>query len=371
MDTIDVSNLNRQFLFRPSDVGKSKAECAAAFINKRVKTAKVVAHNCPIEEIENEIPGFYEDFQLVVCGLDSVVARRWINDKLHALIERDENGEVESNIPLIDGGTEAFKGSARVILPGKTACIDCTLDLFPPQVHFPMCTIATRPRLPEHCIAWAKQVLWPKPAGEGGREGDDLDGDDPEHIKWLFEKASERAAEYSIAGVTYRLTQGVVKNIIPAVASTNAVIAAACANEALKLMTGCAPVMNNYMMFNDGEGVYNMVVEQERKEDCSVCSGKPVPYHDCTLTSTLQDFFTALKEDPKHQMKDPSAMTVDAAGKNKTLYVNSAALHKATEKHLSMTFEELGVVSGQEISVTDCKRSPVRFTMLFESSFLA
>lgn len=27
-----------------------------------------------------------------------------------------------------------FRGNARVILPGLTACMDCTLDLYPPQV---------------------------------------------------------------------------------------------------------------------------------------------------------------------------------------------------------------------------------------------
>ncbi|KAL0181533.1 hypothetical protein M9458_023939, partial [Cirrhinus mrigala] len=67
-----------------------------------------------------------------------------------------------SIIPLIDGGTEGFKGNARVILPGMTACIDCTLELYPPQINFPMCTIASMPRLPEHCVEYVRMLLWPK-----------------------------------------------------------------------------------------------------------------------------------------------------------------------------------------------------------------
>ncbi len=35
-----------------------------------------------------------------------------------------------------------------------------------------------------------------------------IDGDDPKHIKWLYQQALHRANQFGITGVTYRLTQG-------------------------------------------------------------------------------------------------------------------------------------------------------------------
>ena len=49
-DTIDISNLNRQFLFRQTDVGKPKAEAAAAFVMKRCKDVTVVPYMMKIQD---------------------------------------------------------------------------------------------------------------------------------------------------------------------------------------------------------------------------------------------------------------------------------------------------------------------------------
>ncbi|XP_051967859.1 NEDD8-activating enzyme E1 catalytic subunit-like isoform X2 [Xyrauchen texanus] len=363
MDTIDVSNLNRQFLFRPKDVGQSKAEVAADFINGRITGCNVVPHFKKIQDLDET---FYRQFHIVVCGLDSVVARRWMNGMLLSLlIYEDGVLDPSSIIPLIDGGTEGFKGNARVILPGMTTCIDCTLELYPPQINFPMCTIASMPRLPEHCVEYVRMLLWPKDKPFGDDVA--LDGDDPKHIQWVYQKSLERAAEFNIKGVTYRLTQGVVKRIIPAVASTNAVIAAACATEVFKIASSAYAPLNNYLVFNDVDGLYTHTFEAERKENCSACSQVPqdLPF---PPSAKLQDVLDYLTESASLQMKSPS-ITSNVDGKNKTLYLQTvASIEERTRPNLSKTLKELGLVDGQELAVADVTTpQTVLFKLIFSS----
>lgn len=98
------------------------------------------------------------------------------------------------------------------------------------------------------------------------------------------------------------MTQGVVKNIIPAIASTNAIIAASCCNEAFKIATVTAPCLgspedgaNNYMMYSGDDSVYTFTYSYEKKQDCPVCGNlaKTVAVNG---DSTLQEFIEMLAE---------------------------------------------------------------------------
>ena len=91
-------------------------------------------------------------------------------------------------------------------------------------------------------------------------------------MTWIMEKALVRANEYGIEGVDYKKTMGVVKNIIPAIASTNALISAACVNECLKLLTGINKRMDNYMQYLGQTRLSVSTLPYQKKDDCLVCA---------------------------------------------------------------------------------------------------
>ena len=341
LDTIDVTNLNRQFLFRQKDVGSSKAKVAAQFINQRCPWMNVTAHHGMIQDKD---PSFYSSFNVILSGLDNVEARRWLNATVSGLVEVHEDGDPDPStiIPIIDGGTEGFSGQARVILPRITSCFECSLDAFPPQRNFPLCTIAETPRRPEHCIAYASILLWPKQFPDKK-----MDKDSPEDMKWVYEQALERAKKYNISGVTYMLTMGVVKNIIPAVASTNAIVSATCVGEAVKILSFASQSLNTYMMYMGSQGVYSHTFVYERKEDCAVCTAtvrKMTMSKDATLNQLIQELCEG-----DLRLKAPS-MT---SGSGKTLYMQKPpALEKATRPNLDKALSSL-IASGEDITVTD------------------
>ena len=379
MDTIDVSNLNRQFLFRLPDCGKYKAEVAAAFIRARCPGVVVHAYTQSIQSLG---ASWYAQFDCVIAGLDNVEARSWLNHTLVHLVQFDpETGEVDPStvVPLIDGGTEGFSGQARVFLPRITSCFECSLASMPPQTGYAVCTIRNVPRLPEHCIAYALKVLWPRlerfasctdyhlrpSEADGAAENSNtdaaaansvkLDKDDVEHMTWLYERARERGAQFGIVGVTYALTMAVVKNIIPAIASTNALIAAACVTEALKYRSRAAFNLNNYFMYAGGQptGTNTETLEYQRNERCAVCH--PPHVLRCSPSRTLRE----LLEQAESECRLQQASLCTSSGTE--LYLSAL---KHTHANLDKYVGEL-LEAGQIIIANDKSRRTQKLLLLF------
>lgn len=191
-----------------------------------------------------------------------------------------------------------FKGHVKVIVPKIGPCFECLLPMFPPQQKFAVCTIQSTPRLPEHCIIYAK-LLWPKESPFNDKDGKicKIDTDNPEHMNWLYKVSLKRAEENNIKGVTFKLTQGVIKNIIPAIASTNALVSALVANEAFKFRTEVSDNLENFFMNNGTIGNYSLTVCHE-KGDCLVC-GSQEDNISLPQDATVGHLLETLKENAK------------------------------------------------------------------------
>ncbi|KAI0203149.1 ThiF family protein [Astrocystis sublimbata] len=145
LDTIDLSNLNRQFLFRHEHIKKSKAEIAKDAAQRFNPNVKIVASHANIKDAQFNLEWF-RSFRMVFNALDNLEARRHVNRMCLA-----------ADVPLIESGTTGFNGQVQVIKKGVTACYDCTAKDVPKS--YPVCTIRSTPSQPIHCIVWGKSYL--------------------------------------------------------------------------------------------------------------------------------------------------------------------------------------------------------------------
>ncbi|KIL68290.1 hypothetical protein M378DRAFT_8955 [Amanita muscaria Koide BX008] len=158
LDTIEKSNLNRQFLFRPKDLGKFKAEVAAgavADMNPDL-SGKIVARQDPVgpttEDVYNE--EFFGSIDGVTNALDNVKARLYMDQRC-----------VFYKKPLLESGTLGTKGNTQVIIPDLTESYASSQD--PPEKETPSCTIKNFPNAINHTIEWSRtqfDSLFVKPA---------------------------------------------------------------------------------------------------------------------------------------------------------------------------------------------------------------
>jgi ubiquitin-activating enzyme E1 len=148
MDTIEKSNLNRQFLFRSHDIEKLKSETAARAALQMNPHMKIIPYSHRVgRDTENIFSReFFTSLTGVCNALDNVEARMYMDQKC-----------VENRLSLLESGTLGTKGNTQVVIPYETESYGSSAD--PPEKTIPMCTLHHFPNRIEHTIQWARDTF--------------------------------------------------------------------------------------------------------------------------------------------------------------------------------------------------------------------
>jgi len=144
-DTIEKSNLSRQFLFRDWNIGQAKSDCAASAakkINPALNVLPLQNRVSPSTETTFD-DGFWEGLDVVVNALDNVDARLYVDSRCVYFCK-----------PLLESGTLGTKCNTQMVIPHKTENYGASRD--PPEKQAPMCTLHSFPHNIDHCLTWAR-----------------------------------------------------------------------------------------------------------------------------------------------------------------------------------------------------------------------
>lgn len=148
-DTIEVSNLSRQFLFHEQDLNKSKSYIAGLKIkefNNKINVDSRQDKMCSETEKKYN-KSFYQDLDGLINALDNYDARLYMDNKA-----------VENSLPLFESGTQGMKGNTQPVIPHLTENYGASSD--PPESEsYPLCTIKNFPNKPEHVIHYQKELF--------------------------------------------------------------------------------------------------------------------------------------------------------------------------------------------------------------------
>lgn len=111
-DVVEATNLNRQILYTPSDLGKVKVEVAKSRLTDMNPEVEVEAHRMSVEDREFE--PLVKKSDILIDGLDGWRSRLVLN-KL----------AVKYKKPLLHAAVESWYGQHMVVIPGRTPCLHC------------------------------------------------------------------------------------------------------------------------------------------------------------------------------------------------------------------------------------------------------
>ncbi|WP_212827812.1 adenylyltransferase/sulfurtransferase MoeZ [Catellatospora sp. TT07R-123] len=125
-DTVDESNLQRQIIHGQSDIGRPKAESAAASIREINPYVNVVIHNTAVDR--DNVFDIFSQYDLIVDGTDNFATRYLVNDAAVLLGK-----------PYVWGSIYRFDGQASVFWAEHGPCYRCLYPEPPPPGMVPSC----------------------------------------------------------------------------------------------------------------------------------------------------------------------------------------------------------------------------------------
>ncbi|KAG1737051.1 hypothetical protein EDB19DRAFT_1719833, partial [Suillus lakei] len=152
LDTIEKSNLNRQFLFHAKDLGKFKSEVAAAAVADMNPALKghIPCRQDPVGQATENVfdDDFFAGLDGVTNALDNVAARVYMDQRC-ILYEK----------PLLESGTMGMKGNTQVVIPHLTESYSSSQD--PPEKQTLSCTVKNFPNAITHTIEFDAMFVKP------------------------------------------------------------------------------------------------------------------------------------------------------------------------------------------------------------------
>eukprot|EP00591_Stephanopyxis_turris_P011178 CAMPEP_0195523218 /NCGR_PEP_ID=MMETSP0794_2-20130614/22128_1 /TAXON_ID=515487 /ORGANISM="Stephanopyxis turris, Strain CCMP 815" /LENGTH=1053 /DNA_ID=CAMNT_0040653151 /DNA_START=1 /DNA_END=3162 /DNA_ORIENTATION=+ len=148
MDTIEKSNLSRQFLFRSKDIGQLKSETASNAVKAMNPDMNITGYAEKVGPSTENVFGdeFFGSLSGVCTALDNVEARLYMDSK--CLFYR---------LPMLESGTLGTKGNTQVVIPHVTENYGATRD--PPEKSIPVCTLKNFPNQIEHTLQWSRDFF--------------------------------------------------------------------------------------------------------------------------------------------------------------------------------------------------------------------
>ncbi len=125
-DPVELSNLARQVIYRPSDIGTPKVEAAARWLAERFPDVNVERHAIALDA--SNAARLIDAHNFVIDATDSPAAKFLINDTC-----------VAARTPFVYGGVVGMTGNVMTVIPGETACVRCVFETPPDENEIQSC----------------------------------------------------------------------------------------------------------------------------------------------------------------------------------------------------------------------------------------